>query len=182
MLSILPLVKDRSALIRLVVQISLGVLLLWAMSQISVPLKPVPMTLQTMGVMALGLLYHRRVAVYSVATYLVLGACGLPMLANGSGGIHHFFGPTGGYLLGFLAAVLTMTTLREYFKSDSVFSLIFYCLLGTLVIYIFGISWLSVFIGVKQAVVLGLLPFLIPGFIKALLLSAAVRYVKKSPA
>ena len=180
MQSTLPLVKDRFALIRLVVQSSLGVLLLWAMSQISIPLQPIPITLQTMGVMAIGLLYQRRAAVYSVASYLLLGACGLPILANGAGGIHCFFGPTGGYLLGFLAAVLVMTMLRERFKEDGLFFLIFHCMIGTTIIFIFGVSWLSSFVGVKQAFVLGLLPFLIPGAIKSLLLSIAVRYVKKS--
>ncbi len=178
MLSTLQLVNNRSALIRLVLQSSLGVLLLWAMSQISFPLIPVPMTLQTMGVMAIGLLYPRRAAVYSVASYLLLGACGVPVLANGAGGIHHFFGPTGGYLLGFLAAVFVMTTLRAYFKDEDFFSLLFHCLVGTGVIFILGVGWLSIFIGVKQAFVLGFLPFLIPGGIKALLLSIAVRYVK----
>jgi biotin transport system substrate-specific component len=176
----LSIVKDRFVLMSLIAQIFLGALLLCIMSQISIPLKPVPITLQTTGVMALGLLYQRGVAIYSVATYLVLGAFGLPVLADGSGGIYHFFGPTGGYLFGFLAAILVMTTLKEYFRCASVFSQMFLCLIGTVVIFVFGISWLSAFIGIKQAFVLGFLPFLIPGFIKTLLLSVVVHYVKKS--
>lgn len=58
------------------------VLLLFLMAQISIPLQPVPITLQTLGVMLIGLKFHRRTAFYSVLTYLSLGAAGLPVLAN----------------------------------------------------------------------------------------------------
>lgn len=162
-----------------VIQICIAVCLLFCCSQISIPLKPVPITLQTVAVLLIGLFYSRATAVKSLLSYLALGAMGAPVFANFSGGLHMFMGPRGGYLLGFLLAVLAMTFFRERVKNDSSLSLFINCLLGSLCIYLPGISWLSFFVGFSMSIQVGLVPFLIPGIVKALLLSQAVKGVQR---
>ena len=72
---------------------------------ISIPIGPVPIVLQNFFVILAGLLLGPVRGLVSVTVYLLIGAVGLPVFAGGTGGIGHFFGPTGGYLVGFLPAV-----------------------------------------------------------------------------
>ncbi|MDM8335713.1 biotin transporter BioY [Wolbachia pipientis] len=157
------------------------VLLLFLMAQISIPLQPVPITLQSLGVMLIGLKFNRKTAFYSVLTYLLLGAAGLPILANFSGGYHIFLGPVGGYLIGFLAAVIVMGEVNEFLSSKcgSFTRNSLGCLTGTVVIFVCGVSWLAVYVGLKQAIMVGILPFILPGLVKIFLLVAALQYLKK---
>ncbi|CCE77524.1 MULTISPECIES: biotin transporter BioY [Wolbachia] len=157
------------------------VLLLFLMAQISIPLQPVPITLQTLGLMLVGLKFNRRTAFYSVLTYLSLGAAGFPVFANFSGGHHIFLGPTGGYLIGCLVAVVVMSRVNELLNSKykSFMCNSLSCLAGTVVIFICGISWLAIYVGLKQAIMVGVLPFILPGLVKIFLLVAALQYLKK---
>jgi biotin transport system substrate-specific component len=70
------------------------VLLLFLMAHASIPLQPVPITLQSLGIMLIGLKFSRKTAFYSVLTYMLLGAAGFPIFANFSGGYQIFWGPT----------------------------------------------------------------------------------------
>ncbi|WP_425385866.1 biotin transporter BioY [Wolbachia endosymbiont (group A) of Barypeithes pellucidus] len=157
------------------------VLLLFLMAQISIPLQPVPITLQTLGVMLIGLKFNRRTAFYSVLTYLSLGAIGFPVLANFSGGYHIFLRPTGGYLIGCLAAVIVMGEVNELLslKCELLARNSFSCIVGTAMIFICGTSWLAVYLGLEQAIMVGVLPFILPGLVKIFLLVAALQYLKK---
>lgn len=163
------------------VEILSCVLLLFLMAQISVPLQPVPITLRTLGVMLIGLKFNRRTAFYSVLTYLSLGAAGFPVFANFSSGCHIFLGPTGGYLIGCLAAVMVMNKVNELLNSKykSFVCNSLSCLAGTAVIFICGVSWLSVYFGLERAIMVGVLPFILPGLVKIFLLVAALQYLKK---
>jgi biotin transport system substrate-specific component len=71
---------------------------------VPLPVSPVPVVLQNLFVLLAGLLLPLRWAVASVALYLALGAIGLPVFSAARGGLAHFVGPTGGYLVGFLPA------------------------------------------------------------------------------
>src|SRR5690606_23577719 len=85
-----------------------GTLVLAASSHISVPMVPVPITMQTLAVTLVGALYGWRLGGLTVLAWLAEGALGLPAFAGGTGGFARALGPTGGYLLPFpLAAVLT---------------------------------------------------------------------------
>ncbi|UPA55330.1 biotin transporter BioY [Wolbachia pipientis] len=156
------------------------VLLLFLMAQISVPLQPVPITLQTLGVMLIGLKFNRRTAFYSMLTYLSLGAAGFPVFANFCG-YHIFLGPTGGYLIGCLAAVMVMSKVNELLNSEykSFVCDSSSCLAGTVVIFICGVGWLAIYVGLEQAIMVGILPFILPGLVKIFLLVAALQYLKK---
>ncbi len=154
-----------------------GAVLLFFCSQINIPLEPVPITLQTFGIMLVALTFERSAAIHSVLLYLTSAALGAPVLAGFKGGLPCFLGPTGGYLVGFLVATVIMSTLRVHFKKPNIFSMAFIGIIGTVFIYAFGIVWLSRFLGFHQALMLGLFPFIIPGIIKIALLAITLRYL-----
>lgn len=160
-----------------IIKISLGVLILFAGSQIAIPLQPVPITMQTVSVMLIGLLYSTRAGLLSVISYVLLGGLGLPIFQGFSGGLNDLLGPTGGYLFGFIFSIYAMILLRKKLILQSFWAIFLNCSIGTVVVFIFGLSWLAMFIGVKNAIVFGLLPFIIPGILKAIVLSMAVRYI-----
>ena len=156
-----------------------GVFLLILTTQISIPLEPVSITLQTVGVLLIGLTFTRKIALQSVALYLALGLAGAPVFTNFSGGLYKLMGPTGGYLIGFFMAVLCMTTLRKYLDDKNGFFIALNCVVGTFVIYSFGIAWLSYLIGFDAAIKGGLMPFILSGCVKIVILALAVRYLKR---
>lgn len=156
--------------------IGLGVLLLAACSQLSIPLEPVPVTMQTVAVMLLGLLYAPSLAVKTMLAYLAVGALGVPVFANFAAGTAVLFGKTAGYLWGFVAAVWLMAHLKQWgFPAAQWLNELFLCLLGTAVIFVFGVSYLASFIGFDAAMQYGFWPFLLPGLAKAILLVAVRR-------
>ncbi len=158
-------------------QVLIAVGLLFCSAHISIPLQPVPITLQSVAVMLIGLFYSRKQAVRSVVSYLLLGALGVPVFAKFGAGPAYFCGPTAGYLFGFLAAVAAMSFFREKFAKQTALNMLCSCLLGSGLIYACGVSWLACFIGFEKAIQVGLLPFIIPGCFKALLLSQAARFI-----
>lgn len=149
----------------------LGVTLLFLTSQISIPIEPIPITFQTVGVMLIGLAYSRGMAALIVLLYLILGALDIPIFANFTGGLQKLFGPSGGYLWGFLAAVILMTTLKRYLNYRVLSHIIFNCLSGTAIILIIGVGWLAFYIGFAAAIKSGFYPFIILGVIKIFLTS-----------
>ena len=88
---------------RQICRVGISVALLAVFAAITVPLGPVPFTLQTMALALLPVAIGWRAATCSVALYLLLGAVGLPVFSGFSGGLGHLLGPTGGFLWGFLA-------------------------------------------------------------------------------
>ena len=79
-----------------------GSLLLAVSAQFKIPLYPVPVTGQTLLVLLIGMTYGPRLGGITMAAYLFEGAIGLPVFAGGAAGMAVLFGPTGGYLFGFL--------------------------------------------------------------------------------
>jgi biotin transport system substrate-specific component len=143
----------------------LGASLLLALSaQVALPLpfSPVPVTGQTLAVLLLGALLGSRRGALSVLAYLAEGAAGLPVFAGGGSGAAWLLGPTGGYLLGFLGAAWTVGWLCEHLGDRSVAGTLVILLVGSAVIYLFGLLGLARFVGADRALALGLLPF-VPG-------------------
>jgi biotin transport system substrate-specific component len=130
---------------------------------IAIPIGPVPIVLQNLFVMLAGLLLGRRWGLISVSVYLVAGAVGLPVFAEGTGGLGKFIGPTGGYLVGFAAAAFLIGAISEKGRGKVVVDVLA-MIAGSLVIYLFGVAWLKVVtgMGLAKAVSIGMLPFL-PG-------------------
>ena len=156
-----------------------GVFLLCLCAQISIPLEPVPITLQTVGVMLVGLTFPRKIAIQSILGYLAMGAIGLPVFADFSGGYAVFLRPSGGYLIGFFFSILVMSyfTTRQQNTSSLVF-ITANCVLGTCTIFVFGILGLMRMMDFAQAIQVGLLPFILPGLVKIALLAISLKYLR----
>jgi biotin transport system substrate-specific component len=130
---------------------------------------PVPMTLQTLGVMLIGLTFGARLAFASVAAYLVQGAMGLPVFAGGAGGAAHFYGPTGGYLAGFLLAATLIGYLADKGVTRSWPGTIVALLAGSAAIYALGLPWLGSIFGYDNMLAYGFTPFVVGDTIKLVL-------------
>ena len=110
-------------------------------SYISIPMGPVPVLLSTLFIYCSGLLLGKRWGTLSVALYVLLRLIGLPVFSGGSGGLHHIYGPTGGYLLGFIVAAFLIGWVSE--NNNKLFNNILALVTGSFTIHTFGILWLS---------------------------------------
>jgi biotin transport system substrate-specific component len=136
-----------------------GSLLLALSAKVQVPFWPVPMTMQTFVVLGIGAAYGARLAGVTVATYLAQGAMGLPVFSAG-GGLALLAGPTGGYLLGFLAAAVVVGAMADRGFCRTRLSTLMAFLAGTAVIFAMGVAWLTVLFGFPTALSAGVVPFL----------------------
>lgn len=138
-----------------------GSVLITLCTQISLPLFPVPMTLQTFAVFLIGLTYGWRLGGITVALYLLEGALGLPVFSGGKGGMIVFMGPTAGYLVGFLLAATACGWFAERGFDRSYFKLLVALLVGNVLLYAPGLLWLGTLIGWDKPVLeYGLYPFI----------------------
>lgn len=171
--------------LRDVVLIVLGALLVAALAQVEIPLPftPVPITGQTFGVLLVGAALGSKRGAASLTSYLALGMFGLPFFAGGAHGLKIVLGATGGYLIGFVLAAYVIGLLAERGLERSVRTSLLPFLVGTVIIYVCGVAWLTVILGsLSKAVTAGLLPFLVGDAIKlvaaALVLPAAWKLVR----
>jgi biotin transport system substrate-specific component len=137
-----------------------------AQIQILLPFSPVPVTGQTFAVLLLAAIYGSKRGPAAVMTYLILGFSGLPVFAGGAFGAARLFGPTAGYLAGFVGAAFIVGTLSERGWDRRPWSTAASMVIGNLVIYIAGAAWLSKFVGWKSVLNVGVLPFLAGDAIK----------------
>jgi len=172
--------------IRSLFLIVLGSLLLAALAQVKIvlPFTPVPITGQTLGVLLIGAALGSKRGAASIILYLTEGALGLPFFAGGASGMGILTGATAGYLLGFVGAAYVIGLLAERGLERSVRTSIIPFIVGTVIIYICGVAWLSVVVGsFGKAITLGMLPFLIGDAVKlitaSLILPTAWKFVKQ---
>ena len=142
---------------------------------IVIPLPPIPITAQTFFLYVASVLLGGSLGALSQFIYLMLGVVGLPVFAGGKAGIGVIFGPTGGYLLGFILAAFVIGKIAEVKKGAGIFWYIMAMLWGMLIIYFIGSLWLAATarITLNKALVIGALPF-IPGDIIKILLAAII--------
>lgn len=146
-------------------------------AQVTVPLYPVPVTGQTFAVLLVGTVLGFNRGAISMALYVLLGSVGLPIFQNGASGFA--FGPTLGYLIGFVAAAALTGFMAERGLDKKWYHVALTFVAGTAVIYGFGLTWLSIFLGAVGApndlistMTAGLFPFLIGDAVKALAAAA----------
>lgn len=140
------------------------------LSQISIPIGPVPISCSWIAVFLTGLLLPMRPAVLSQLVYLLLGAIGVPVFAGFQSGVARLAGPTGGYLLAYPIMVLIISAMmRVYDKKlgEKPMALRALFLVGALVLsavvcYASGTAWFTVFSGssFEKTLTLTVLPFL----------------------
>src|ERR671910_1051854 len=113
-------------------------------AQVEIPLRPVPITLQTLGVLLTGALLGSSRGVLALLLYLAEGAVGLPVFAGGAAGLAYMLGPTGGYLVGFVLAAGLVGWLAERGWGRRLVWTALAMAIGNLVIYALGVAWLAV--------------------------------------
>ena len=149
-------------------------LALTAAAQITIPLPgtPVPFTLQPLVVVLAGLMLGPVAGATSMMLYLIAGAVGLPVFSPvGAPGVLRFIGPTGGYLIAYPVAAWAAGTLGA--KQQHLGRRFFAACVGIAMIFVVGIAHLTVYSGsMAQAVRLGITPFFLLDFVKALIAAA----------
>jgi biotin transport system substrate-specific component len=133
-----------------------------AQLRVALPFSPVPITGQTFAVLLLGALYGSKRGPATVATYLALGVMGLPVFAGGASGAARLIGPTAGYLGGFLVAAFVVGLLSERGWDRKPWTTAVSMIIGSAVIFVTGVLWLSRFVGWPAVLSTGVIPFL-PG-------------------
>lgn len=154
--------------------ISAGAGLTAVLAQVQIPMYPVPMTLQTFAVLLIAAAFGPWRALSSMGLYIAMGAAGLPVFA-GAKALGQVL-PTAGYLVGFAFAAVVVGLLANRGLVRRPGSVLVSFLAGSAVIYIFGASWLVVGLGmdIQQALLAGVLPFLVGDAAKALLAAAVL--------
>ncbi|NCP88305.1 MAG: biotin transporter BioY [Anaerolineae bacterium CG_4_9_14_3_um_filter_57_17] len=167
---ILPAVDRR---IHNLLLITAGAALVALLAQVRIPLPftPVPLTGQTFAVLLVGAALGSRRGAASLTLYALSGALSLPVFAGGASGAAYIFGPTGGYLLGFILSAWVIGLLAERGLERSIRTSMLPFLVGTVIIYALGAAWLAFFVGPAAAITKGVLPFL-PGDALKLILAA----------
>ncbi|MBV8748869.1 MAG: biotin transporter BioY [Candidatus Eremiobacteraeota bacterium] len=153
-----------------------GSALLAISAQIAVPAWPVPVTLQTLAIPVIVALLGRNLGALAVLAYLGEATLGLPVLQGFAGGLVHFVGPTGGYLVGFPVAAWLVGLLYERGFGEGYARRFVAVLLGTAVVFVTGPAWLAfvLHLDLAKAVELGVVPFLI-GDVAKCLVAAGLR-------
>jgi biotin transport system substrate-specific component len=151
------------------------------MAQISLPVpgSPVPVTGQTLAVLLVGTTYGAALGAATFSTYLLAGIAGAPVFAGGTYGIDRVLGATGGYLFGMLLASAVLGYLAER-RADRNFTTSFPALLlGSLIIFTFGLVWLHFSLDLTWAktVSMGLAPFIVGEVLKVAIVATSLPLV-----
>ena len=178
----MELVKNftQSRLVKNLFVALIGSILLAISAKIKIPFYPVPMTMQTLVVLIIGIGFGWKLGVATIMLYLFEGIIGLPVFSGTPEkgiGLVYFTGPTMGYLIGFLVAAF----LAGKFNFDNNLIKNFLKLtFATSFIYILGILWLGGLIGWDKPIFkLGAQPFLLAELFKILLATFAINQIKK---
>ncbi|MBZ0226757.1 MAG: biotin transporter BioY [Comamonas sp.] len=152
-----------------------GTAVLAASSYVSIPLQPVPVSMQTFAVLMVGALYGWRLGGLTVLAWLLEALSGMPVLAGGAGGVAPFMGKTAGYLLAFpLAAMLMGWLVARGWDGAHPLRAFWAMLLCTTLILAVGGAWLGVLIGAQKGWQFGVLPFLVGDVVKSALGAASL--------
>ena len=178
--------EGAARLISAIVLVVAGTMVLAIAAKIKVPFFPVPMTLQTLAVLAIAATYGSRLAVITVLAYLAQGLVGLPVFTNtppAVAGPAYFMGPTGGFLLGFVVMAFIVGLAADRGWGRSFPKMLGAMLAAEVVMMALGFAWLAWFatlssggtgLGAATALSAGVTPFLLGDALKIVLAAAAV--------
>jgi biotin transport system substrate-specific component len=153
-----------------------GTLFIALAAQVSVPMFPVPMTLQTLAILIVGLTFGARLGAATLLAYLAQGAAGLPVFAGGQATLAYMMGPTGGFLIGFVAMAWLAGAAVERGLARGIAGTAAVALAATALLYLPGVAWLTAItpLTLGGAVEAGMLPFLAGDAVKAVLAALVV--------
>ncbi|MCD6584099.1 MAG: biotin transporter BioY [Candidatus Omnitrophica bacterium] len=151
-------------------------------AKIPLPFTPVPITFQTL-VLFLAIAVLKENSIYCIGLYIGLGLLGWPFFSGG-GGFSYIFGPTGGYLAGFLSASLIFSPLLRRLSYQNIsfgtLCLLFFCI--NLWIYLLGVLWLKSLLGItlRKVLAIGVLPFIFGDLVKIFIASSlSIKFLRK---
>ena len=179
-----------SNLVRNIVLAVVGSLVVAGAAQVTIPMWPVPMTLQTLAVLGIGAAYGARLGAATLLLYAVEGAVGLPFFAGGKSGIFDtkldYMFPSGsmGYIVGFIMAAWLVGKLVESGWVDTLTKSALAALVGGALLYVPGLIWLAIWAAktmnmdavtaTSSALSWGLYPFIVGDVLKAVLAGVGV--------
>ncbi len=153
----------RNPIVKSICLVGVFTALMCVLSPLSIPLDPVSITLATLVIYIIGATFDYKIAVLPVVLYLLLGMAGLPVFSKFQGGIQVLFGPTGGYLFGYIPCVFLISLLISKFPNKKWLYPIA-MIIGTVVLYAFGTLWFVLYLkyDIYKALLVCVVPFL-PG-------------------
>ena len=178
----MELVKNftQSKLIKYLLIALIGSIVLAISSKIKIPFYPVPMTMQTLVVLMIGIGFGWKLGVATIVLYLFEGIIGLPVFSGTPEkgiGLVYFTGPTMGYLIGFL---VTAFFAGKFSYNNNLIMNFLKLTFATSFIYFLGMLWLGGLIGWDKPIFkLGAQPFLLAELFKILLATFAIKQIKK---
>lgn len=148
------------------------------MSLITIPLGPIPFTLQTFAVVLAGAALGPKYGAAAVAVYILIGSAGVPVFSGFTAGIGRLIGPTGGYLLAFPATAV----LSGLGKGRPIAARISLAFLGLVVMYLVGAAQYAIVAGISfiDAAVVGILPFMVKDAISAIAATIVARGIERA--
>lgn len=155
-----------------------GVGILAVSARIQVPFYPVPVTMQTLAVMVIAMAYGSKLGTATLFSYLLAGFLGAPVFAGGAG-FAYMAGPTGGYLAGFLLSGIVLGSLADRGWTRNWQTTAAAMLVGTSLIYLLGVAWLSQLIGLDKAITFGVVPFIYGDILKLVIAAVSVPFMWK---
>ena len=144
--------------------------LLCVFGPIGIPVAGIPITLTTLIIYIAAFVFDPRISLTSVAIYIVLGCFGLPVFSGFAGGITHLIGPSGGFVVGYIPLVISVSLLKNS-NPKSLIGII----IGTALLYLFGLIGYKMYTDQSVTTLLSVcvLPFL-PGDIVKIILSLII--------
>ncbi len=147
---------------------------------IHLPFSPVPISAALFVIYLFSIILGAKKAIVGVGLYLVLGAVGLPVFTDFSGGLGKLMGPTGGYAIGYIFIALFTGIFADIFK-DKAFINILGMILGTAICYALGTIWLSfsAHMNFMQAFFIGVIPYIPADMIKIIIAYTIGQRIKR---
>lgn len=164
---------------------ALFVALLAICSWISLPIGPVPFTLQTFAVFVVGGLLGFKRGTVTVVVYILLGLVGVPVFSGFKGGVGVIVGPTGGYILGFILTVIVISLGVKFVKVENealkMLVMFVFCVIGDALCFVVGTIQFMAVTGNILSVSLTycVIPYIIPDIVKIIVAVIVVNRVKK---
>ena len=149
------------------------------LAQVIIPLGPVPFTMAVFGVFFMGMMLSPRYALASILVYILLGLVGVPVFAGFSAGPAVLAGPTGGYVVGYIAMAVMPAFARA--KKLPAWAVLAAAVVGLIICYALGTVWFMLLTQNSLAVSLAwcVFPFVVPDIAKVFLALALARVLER---
>jgi len=161
--------------VKQLVLVAAGIAALVLAAKIKIPMFPVPMTMGTFAVLSIGAAYGTRLGLATILGYMMIGALGFDVFAGSSAevsGLSYMMGSTGGYLVGYVLAVVALGALAHKGWDRARGKMALALVLGNALIYVPGLIWLTVLYGLEAPILSwGLTPFLLGDVVKLALVA-----------